>query len=112
MIGLHVSYIKVNRSKYRPVLIRQATDSVVQAFQITSQFSRKSAYIQQQYYPIKDWRKAGPNKLFWVDLGTIYNFPKKGLKFDYFGTLSDHDVVSLFQFNHQLKRLVHQDNQK
>lgn len=79
LVSLYVSFVETNGGKSRPVLIRRVSEQTVEAFKITSQYEKKSAYIKQQYYPIQDWQSAGLKKPSWVDLGNIYRFPKAGL---------------------------------
>ncbi|WP_143464136.1 hypothetical protein, partial [Levilactobacillus enshiensis] len=75
----------------------------VEAFKITSQYEKKSAYIKQQYYPIQDWQSAGLKKPSWVDLGNIYRFPKAGLNFKEIGHLSKLDQNKISDFTLDLK---------
>lgn len=76
LVSLYVSFVETNGGKSRPVLIRRVSEQTVEAFKITSQYEKRSAYIKQQYYPIQDWQSAGLKKPSWVDLGNIYRFPK------------------------------------
>ena len=82
LVSLYVSFVETNGGKSRPVLIRRVSEQTVEAFKITSQYEKKSAYIKQQYYPIQDWQSAGLKKPSWVDLGNIYRFPKAGFTLD------------------------------
>ncbi|MCT3591380.1 hypothetical protein EFS21_12595, partial [Levilactobacillus brevis] len=59
LVSLYVSFVETNGGKSRPVLIRRVSEQKVEAFKITSQYEKKSAYIKQQYYPIQDWQSAG-----------------------------------------------------
>ena len=52
LVSLYVSFVETNGGKSRPVLIRRVSEQTVEAFKITSQYEKKSAYIKQQYYPI------------------------------------------------------------
>mgnify|MGYP007008161349 FL=1 len=52
LVSLYVSFVETNSGKSRPVLIRRVSEQTVEAFKITSQYEKKSAYIKQQYYPI------------------------------------------------------------
>ncbi|PRO93612.1 hypothetical protein C6Y12_01740, partial [Lactiplantibacillus pentosus] len=61
-----LSFVETNGGKSRPVLIRRVSEQTVEAFKITSQYEKKSAYIKQQYYPIQDWQSAGLKKPSWV----------------------------------------------
>ncbi|MBW4802116.1 hypothetical protein Lcor42L_04985 [Loigolactobacillus coryniformis subsp. torquens] len=87
LVSLYVSFVETNGGKSRPVLIRRVSEQTVEAFKITSQYEKKSAYIKQQYYPIQDWQSAGLKKPSWVDLGNIYRFPKAGSNFKEIGHL-------------------------
>ncbi|RND43152.1 hypothetical protein FAM18110_02926 [Lacticaseibacillus paracasei] len=87
LVSLYVSFVETNGGKSRPVLIRKVSEQTIEAFKITSKYQNKSAYIKQQYYPIKDWQAAGLKKPSWVDLGNIYRFPKAGLNFKEIGHL-------------------------
>ncbi len=106
LISLYVSYVETNGGKSRPVLIRKVSAQMVEAFKITSKYQNKSAYIKQQYYPIKDWQAAGLRKPSWVDLGNIYRFPKAGLNFKEIGHLSklDQNKIADFALNLKAKR--------
>ena len=52
LVSLYVSFVETNSGKSRPVLICRVSEQTVEAFKITSQYEKKSAYIKQQYYPI------------------------------------------------------------
>lgn len=103
LVSLYVSFVETNGGKSRPVLIRRVSEQTVEAFKITSQYEKKSAYIKQQYYPIQDWQSAGLKKPFWVDLGNIYRFPKAGLNFKEIGHLSKLDQNKISDFTLDLK---------
>ncbi|KRM83437.1 hypothetical protein FD21_GL000249 [Liquorilactobacillus vini DSM 20605] len=103
LISLYVSFVETNGGKPRPVLIRKVSEQTVEAFKITSKYQNKSAYIKQQYYPIKDWQAAGLKKPSWVDLGNLYRFPKAGLKFNKIGHLSKLDQNKIADFAFDLK---------
>ena len=98
LISLYVSYVETNGGKRRPVLIRKVSAQTVEAYKITSKYKNKSAYIRQQYYPIKERQAAGLMKPSWVNIGKLYRFPKKGLTFKGIGHLSkgDHNVIADF----------------
>ncbi|GAW73166.1 hypothetical protein C5L28_002368 [Lentilactobacillus parakefiri] len=106
LISLYVSFVETNGGKSRPVLIRKVSEQTVEAFKITSKYRNKSAYIKQQYYPIKDWKAAGLKKPSWVDLGNLYRFPKAGLNFKEIGHLSqiDQNKISDFALDLKFKR--------
>lgn len=103
LVSLYVSFVETNGGKSRPVLIRRVLEQTVEAFKITSQYEKKSAYIKQQYYPIQDWQSAGLKKPSWVDLGNIYRFPKAGLNFKEIGHLSKLDQNKISDFTLDLK---------
>ena len=103
LISLYVSFVETNGGKSRPVLIRKVSEQTVEAFKITSKYQNKSAYIKQQYYPIKDWQAAGLKKPSWVDLGNLYRFPKAGLNFKEIGRLSKLDQNKIADFALDLK---------
>ncbi len=103
LVSLYVSFVETNGGKSRPVLIRRVSEQTVEAFKITSQYKKKSAYIKQQYYPIQDWQSAGLKKPSWVDLGNIYRFPKAGLNFKEIGHLSKLDQNKISDFTLDLK---------
>ncbi|MDV7757995.1 hypothetical protein [Liquorilactobacillus mali] len=106
LISLYVSYVETNGGKPRPVLIRKVSAQTVEAFKITSKYQNKSAYIKQQYYPIKNWQAAGLRKPSWVDIGNLYRFPKAGLSFKEIGHLSklDQNKIADFALNLKAKR--------
>ena len=103
LVSLYVSFVETNGGKSRTVLIRRVSEQTVEAFKITSQYEKKSAYIKQQYYPIQDWQSAGLKKPSWVDLGNIYRFPKAGLNFKEIGHLSKLDQNKISDFTLDLK---------
>lgn len=103
LVSLYVSFVETNGGKSRPVLIRRVSEQTVEAFKITSQYEKKSAYIKQQYYPIQDWQSAGLKKPSWADLGNIYRFPKAGLNFKEIGHLSKLDQNKISDFTLDLK---------
>ena len=106
LVSLYVSFVETNGGKSRPVLIRRVSEQTVEAFKITSQYEKKSAYIKQQYYPIQDWQSAGLKKPSWVDLGNIYCFPKAGLNFKEIGHLSKLDQNKSSAFTAIVNSLV------
>ena len=103
LVSLYVSFVETNGGKSRPVLIRKVSEQTVEAFKITSKYQNKSAYIKQQYYPIKDWQAAGLRKPSWVDLGHLYRFPKVDLNYKEIGHLSKLDQNKIADFSLDLK---------
>lgn len=112
LVSLYVSFVETNGGKSRPVLIRRVSEQTVEAFKITSQYEKKSAYIKQQYYPIQDWQSAGLKKPSWVDLGNIYRFPKAGLNLKKIGHLSKLDQNKISDFTLDLKSKRRGNGQK
>lgn len=112
LVSLYVSFVETNGGKSRPVLIRRVSEQTVEAFKITSQYEKKSAYIKQQYYPIQDWQSAGLKKPSWVDLGNIYRFLKAGLNFKEIGHLSKLDQNKISDFTLDLKSKRRGNGQK
>jgi hypothetical protein len=112
LISLYVSFVETNGGKPRPVLIRKVSEQTVEAFKITSKNQNKSAYIKQQYYPIKDWQATGLRKPSWVDLGNLYRFPKAGLNFKEIGHLSKLDQNKISDFALDLKSKRRDKDQK
>lgn len=115
LVSLYVAYIGNNGGKKRPVLIRKIRSEDITAFKITSKYAHESEYIKQQYYPIQDWKISGLNRQSWVDIGTLYSFPKDQLTFKEIGHLTDKDLIGIDRFVHhyneyrQIKKF-HQNN--
>ena len=61
--------------KNRPVLVYVLDGSEVGVYQITSQYESKSEQIRTKYFEIKDWAKAGLDKVSYVDTGTLIDIP-------------------------------------
>lgn len=97
---VNVPYDEANGSKERPALIvRIINDNQVQLLKITSEFDNKSKDIQQLYYPIKQWEKAGLRKKSYIDCHKSYQLPKEAIITQQpFGSLTREDIKGLFDF--------------
>lgn len=99
VISLFVRFVDKSGGKSRPVLVYKEGDEVLQFFSITSQFEKKSAYIQAQYYPLKDWQQAGLDKRSWVDLGSRRQILKSKIKiYNQIGSITDRDIFDMAVF--------------
>ena len=85
--------------KHRPVLIIGQLETVVLAFNITTQYDSKSETTRARYFKINDWQQAGLNKQSYVDTNTVRDLPSA--IFDgksEIGRLSATDEQRLIQF--------------
>lgn len=85
--------------KYRPALILLPETKKTQIFKVTTQYADKSAEIQDVYYPIVNWEKAGLKYPSYIDVHMAYTVTTKRLTQKKFkGTLPPVDVAGLFKF--------------
>ena len=61
--------------KFRPVLVYVIDADEVGIYQITTQYESRSEHIRAKYFEIKDWAKAGLDRLSYVDVGTLIDIP-------------------------------------
>ncbi|MFK5706173.1 type II toxin-antitoxin system PemK/MazF family toxin [Ligilactobacillus sp. LYQ139] len=82
--------------KRRPVLIVQVNAKECLVLTITSQYQNKSAQIKRQFYPIREWKKAGLRKQSYVDIKEVTRIMCDRLEI--IGHLSAVDYSSLITF--------------
>ncbi|EMB68639.1 hypothetical protein LGX01_09765 [Streptococcus mutans] len=78
-------------SKKRPVMLIKFDEEVLKVLKITSQFNNKSKAIQEQYFEIIDWFKAGLKRPSWIDTVRYYEITD-GYRFDILGRLTERDI--------------------
>lgn len=105
VVSVYVGYVEGRGGKTRPVLVRKVFTNSVEVFKITSKYANKSPYIQQQYYPIEDWKVVGLNRKSWVDLGKILSIPTAGITFKSIGKLTKLDQIKIDLFQTQLNKI-------
>lgn len=105
IVSVYVGYIEGKGGKKRPVLIRKVLSDHIEVFKITSKYANKSDYIQQQYFPISDWKISGLKKPSWVDLGMRLSIPTKGVNFKKIGKLTTNDQIKIDQFQTRLNEI-------
>ena len=94
--NIHIAYVSWgDDGKRRPVLILSSNEKEVAVFQITSQYSGKSAVIQSQYVIISDWAQAGLDKQSYIDIGRIIDLPIATVQPNPIGKLSEKDLRNL-----------------
>lgn len=91
-------YYKTKGGARKYILILSVTPKGVKAFRITSRFAKKSKYIQQQYYEIKNYRKAGMIKQSWIDIRSLRRFSLNKIELKKRGELSIEDQIGLINF--------------
>ncbi|KXT83324.1 hypothetical protein STRDD11_01563 [Streptococcus sp. DD11] len=87
-----VEYADGSGAKNRPAMVIRFDDEIIKVLRITSQYEGKSAAIQQQYFEITDWFKAGLKKPSWIDTVRYYELNKAQIKFTIIGKLSQRDI--------------------
>ena len=85
-------------AKRRPVLLLRAQGNLVFAFSITSQYAKKSKYIQARYYEIIDWLEAGLKKPSWIDTITRIKLDSQFDGVKVIGQLTRRDREQLLKF--------------
>lgn len=91
-------YYRTKGGARKYLLIYSVTPKGVKAFRITSHFAEKSKYIQQQYYEIKDYKKAGMVKPSWIDIRALRRFSLQNVELKKRGELSLDDQMGLINF--------------
>lgn len=91
-------YYKTGGGARKYILISRVTPKGVIAYRITSHYQEKSEYIQQQYYEIKNWKKAGMAKPSWIDIKVARRFSLKKISLEKRGELSLEDQIGLIKF--------------
>lgn len=91
-------YYRTSGGARKYILISKVTPKGVIAYRITSHYQDKSEYIRQQYYEIKDWKKAGMIKQSWIDIKGARRFSLKNISLEKRGELSLDDQVGLIRF--------------
>ena len=66
--------------KMRPVLILEQQETVIFAFNITTQYKNKSETVKNKYFEINDWQQAGLEKQSYIDTIIIRDLPPKSLE--------------------------------
>lgn len=82
--------------KHRPVLVVQVNAEECFVLTITSQYRNKSAQIKRQFYPIKEWKKAGLRKQSYIDIKEVTRIKRNRLEI--IGHLTAMDYSSLITF--------------
>lgn len=91
-------YYKTKGGDRKYLLIYSVTPKGVKAFRITSHFKDKSKYIQQQYYKINDYKKAGMIKQSWIDIKALRRFSLHNVELKKRGELTVDDQIGLIKF--------------
>jgi hypothetical protein len=88
--------------KKRPVVVIGSDEQNYVILKVTSQYESKSERIQQNFYPIQDYKVAGLLKPSYIDVQSLQRIAQTGLQV-VFGELSDNDIVGLNHFMEQSK---------
>ena len=100
IFDIFIAYISWgNEGKKRPVLILEQQTTVVNVFNITTQYENKSDAIRSKYFKITDWKQAGLDKQSYVDTNIVRDLPPTA--FDgksAIGKLSESDMKKFLEF--------------
>lgn len=108
IISVYISFIVGHGGKRRPILVLSVHGEELYFYQLTSQYENKSKMIQDQYYPLKNWREVGLNKKTYVDIGLIRSANRFDLdKITRIGYLTVADQNGLADFIVQFKMNRH-----
>lgn len=94
----YVEYADNSGGKRRPVIIMSVDGEEVTFYKITSQYFKKSEFIRQKYYQIKDWMEAGLDRPSWVDTITPITYAQNKYSFRVVGRFTPRDIVGLKMF--------------
>lgn len=84
--------------KARPAIVIKANSEEIAFFRITSQFEKKSKYIQNKYFEIVDYVQAGLRKRSWIDTMTMKKVSTSKTHFLVIGSLSNRDTFRFIEF--------------
>ena len=85
--------------KIRPVLILEQQETIVNVFNITTQYETKNEAIRRNYFKINDWQQAGLNMPSYIDTNIVRDVPVTALQGKpKIGNLSLRDVQDFVVF--------------
>ncbi|MBF0817852.1 hypothetical protein [Streptococcus acidominimus] len=94
----YVEYADGSGGKTRPMVVTSVDGETIVVRRITSKFFNKSEYIQQKYYEIKDWKRAGLKMPSWVDIKPPMRINKDKFIISIIGSFTKRDIESLSRF--------------
>ncbi|MGT2712251.1 hypothetical protein [Streptococcus oriscaviae] len=94
----YVRYADGTGGKTRPMVVTAVDGETIVVRRITSKFFNKSEYIQQKYYEIKDWERAGLNMSSWVDIKPPMRVNRNKFVIRIVGHLTKRDIDGLSSF--------------
>ena len=103
LYDIYIAYVSWgSEGKRRPILILEANNGNVKAFNITTQYENKSDEIRVKYFIINDWKQAGLNKPSFIDTNKMILIPLPAIDINNpIGKLSETDETRLIEFMNQ-----------
>ena len=100
VFDIFIAYISWgSEGKKRPVLILEKHSTVVNVFNITTQYESKSDSVRSKYFKIIEWQQAGLDKQSYVDTNTVRELPLAALGGKAaIGRLTESDKRRLLEF--------------
>jgi hypothetical protein len=100
IFDIFIAYISWgSEGKKRPVLILEQQSTVINVFNITTQYGNKSDLIRSKYFKINDWQEAGLDKQSYVDTNVVRGLPPSALAGKTaIGKLTESDVQKFLEF--------------
>ena len=100
IFDIFIAYISWGSDgKKRPVLVLEQKKSVVNVFNITTQYENKSDSVRSKYFKINEWHQAGLDKQSYVDTNAVRDLPLAALDGETaIGKLAKSDVRRLLVF--------------
>ena len=95
---VEVAYSDGTGSKTRPVYVLRFDNKVVKVLRVTTKYKNKSKKIQEKYFEIIDWFKAGLSRPSWIDTVRPYYIDSDEFGFDFKGYLTERDQERLEEF--------------
>ena len=80
IFDIFITYISWgDGGKMRPVLILEQQKTVVNVFNITTQYETKNENVRRNYFKINDWQQAGLNMPSYIDTNIVRDVPMNAL---------------------------------
>jgi hypothetical protein len=100
IFDIFIAYISWgSEGKKRPVLVLGQQPTVVNVFNITTQYENKSDAVRSRYFKIDDWQQAGLDKQSYVDTNVVRDLPPAALGGKMaIGKLTESDARKLIEF--------------
>ena len=105
IFDIYITYVSwESGGKMRPVLVLEQNETIVNVFNITSQYNNKTSAIRRNYFKINEWQQAGLDKQSYIDTNMIRDIPVAALSGKpKIGRLSMRDIQAFIDFLNKMR---------